>query len=397
MKNNHAHEPITLELIQILERDPETKYLLMKSIEMGHKTNPDPATNPVDSLDSYYSFIDHVVKAMPWEIHPEGKFIKLYNRIDQGMGCLYYICEQQLGELSDHGYYHNSLLYHEPYRSWFIRLVQESGKYLDTEESWNDDYCRIARENPEFRLDDDLYEDPVNWKSFNDFFARYLKDPGKRPIAAPDDDHIVVSPADAVPQGFWRIDEDSRIIDPEHDPGHGITVKTALLKSIPALLGDSSYRYAFASGTLTHTFLDIHDYHRYHFPVSGTVKEIYSIPAHAAPGGVIIWDKELDSYHEYCSGDIGWQSAETRGVIILELNTGGYAAIIPVGMCQVSSVNFETEIVTGRTVRKGDPMGCFKFGGSDIIMIFSEDAGFTMTAEPGVHIDTGSAYGILKG
>ena len=394
--NKENYLPITQDLIRLVEENGELEHLLKKSILQAKETNPDPLTNPVDSLESYYAFLDRSVQAMPWEIHPEGVFTTLYDRIDQSMGCLYYICEQPLDELSGKGYYHNSLLYHEPYRSWFIRMIQECGRFLETPDSWNEQYFLTALANPDFHLGDGLYEDPAEWKSFNDFFARRLRDPSLRLIASPEDDHVVVSPADAAVQAFLRIDAESRIIAEEMDYGRGIAVKTATLSNIPALLGDSQYAHAFANGTLTHTFLDVFDYHRYHFPVSGTVKEIYRIPGHVAPGGVIIWDKDLGKYKEYCSEDVGWQSIETRGVIVLELNTGGLAAILPVGMCQVSSVNFEPEIVPGKAVRKGDPMGCFRFGGSNIIMIFSEEAGFTMTAEPFVHLDTGQAYGLLK-
>ena len=66
-------------------------------------------------------------------------------------------------------------------------------------------------------------------------------------------------------------------------------------------------------------------------------------------------------------------------------------------MCEVSSVNFEASVTPGAVVKKGDPMGFFLFGGSDIVMIFSEDAGFDLTAEQGIHIDMGMAYGRLLG
>ena len=41
---------------------------------------------------------------------------------------------------------------------------------------------------------------------------------------------------------------------------------------------------------MTHTFLDINDYHRYHMPVSGPVREVLLVPQDDAPGGVITWD-----------------------------------------------------------------------------------------------------------
>ena len=70
--------------------------------------------------------------------------------------------------------------------------------------------------------------------------------------------------------------------------------------------------------------------------------------------------------------------------------------MIPVGMCMVSSVNFEKTVTEGAQVKKGDPLGHFMFGGSDIVMLFSKDAGFTMTAEALVHGNMGNAYGVLQ-
>ena len=65
-------------------------------------------------------------------------------------------------------------------------------------------------------------------------------------------------------------------------------------------------------------------------------------------------------------------------------------------MCQVSSVNFEPAVRPGVHVNKGDPMGFFLFGGSDIIMIFSEDLSFELTAQPGNYILVGEALGTIN-
>lgn len=387
------HEDITWDLIILAEHDQELKGMLEKSILQAKKMNPDPDMNPVSDLESYYDFIDFCYKCMPWEICPSDRFVTLYDRIDQGMGCLYFICDQPLDELEDRGYYHNSLMYHEPYRSWFIRFLSETGQYLSTEASWNEEYYQNALENTDFHLNDDTYESPENWKSFNDFFARRLKDPSLRPIAAPEDESVIVSPADAVPQGIWKIDENSKIIGDEVQEKDGISIKTGELTDVSVLLGESEYRNAFRNGAVTHTFLDVNDYHRYHVPVSGTIRDVLLIPQDDAPGGVITWDKENNKYVEYYSGQIGWQSIETRGVVVIETDSGGFVAIVPVGMCQVSSVNFEDTIVKGAKVKKGDPLGYFLFGGSDIVMIFSEDLRFDLTAEKDEHILMGNEYG----
>ncbi|MDN3671399.1 phosphatidylserine decarboxylase [Echinicola jeungdonensis] len=120
-----------------------------------------------------------------------------------------------------------------------------------------------------------------NWKTFNQFFARHLKSPDQRPIASPDDPSVVAAFADSRPQGVWDIDGNSEIISKE-----GVPVKSARVQSIPELLGkESAYKNAFAKGTFTHSFLGISDYHRFHFPMSGTIKEIRVIPG-VNPSGV---------------------------------------------------------------------------------------------------------------
>ena len=60
----------------------------------------------------------------------------------------------------------------------------------------------------------------------------------------------------------------------------------------------------------------------------------------------------------------------------------GIVAVIPIGMCQVSSVNM---IATkGSNLLKGDEFGYFLFGGSDIIVLFQKGI------DP--QIPTGSQY-----
>ncbi len=390
------HEEITWDLILIAEHDASLKKLLIKSIDQAKALNPDINTNPVTDLESYYAFIDRCYRAMPWEIDPTEEYDSLYDRIDQGMGCLYFVCDQPLEELADKGYFHNSLMYHEPFRSWFIRFLSASGMYLSTEESWNGEYYKNALANEDFHLKEGLYESPDNWKSFNDFFARKLKDPSVRPISGEGDDTVVVSPADSVPQGVWQIDAESNVIADEPEEQAGLRIKTGTLTNVSVLLGGSAYADAFANGTMTHTFLDINDYHRYHFPISGTVKEVLLIPQDDAPGGVITWDAEQKRYKEYFSEVFGWQSIETRGAVIVETESGGLAAIVPVGMCQVSSVNFEENVIPGAQVKKGDPLGYFLFGGSDIVMIFSEDLNFEFTAQVNSHMNMGNAYGTIR-
>lgn len=53
-----GHKPITEELINLVEENPEIGSMLEASIAKAKEINPDPMTNPVQSLLEYYDFID---------------------------------------------------------------------------------------------------------------------------------------------------------------------------------------------------------------------------------------------------------------------------------------------------------------------------------------------------
>jgi phosphatidylserine decarboxylase precursor len=369
-----THEPITQQLITMMDHNTELKTLLFDSIESAKKNNPDRLMNPAQSLEEYYAFIDWATKAMPWSILQNLPYSSLYDQIDQSLDYFYYINDQPLAELKSRGYYNNSLQYHEPYRTWLINFVKEWGLYLSTEASWNNDYYQKALADETFGLQKGWYEDPSRWKTFNDFFARYLKSPDRRPIASPDDPSVISSPADSKPQGVWKIDRNSNI-----EQKNGVRIKSTLFKSVAALIGeDSAYKNAFANGTLTHTFLDVNDYHRYHFPIGGTVKEVRIILSDDAVGGITTWDAKSKKY-VLESSTPGWQNIETRGCVIIETKEYGLVALLPIGMSQVSSVNFEKAVAVGNAFKKGDMLGYFLFGGSDFVILFQNKVSFSLT------------------
>ena len=395
MKKDAKHRPITLELIELL-KDEKLKEMMDDSIALARKANPNTDSNPIFQTEDLFSFIDRLDGCMPWLICPSKEYSSLYMRLDQGMGFMYFFFDQPLKQLEDKGYFHNSLIYHEPIAGWFRKLVKQMGLFLDSEASWNEEYYQIALANEEFGLKEDLYEDKENWKSFNDFFVRRFRHPSRRLIGSPNDPAVIVSPADASCQGLWRIDENGIVELKGDESQNGIAIKTGTLRDIAVFLAPSSYKDCFHGGFLTHTFLDINNYHRYHFPVSGAIKEVLRIDGAIAPGGVITWDEERKRYYEYFSELFGWQSLESRGLIIMEMDAGGLLAISPIGMCQVASVNFEEEVKVGCHVKKGDPMGYFKYGGSDIVMIFQKDSDFTLSVKENTFLKVGEEYGKVK-
>lgn len=390
-----GHTPATQQFITMVEHNSELKKMLVESIAKAKKINPDKVTNPAQNLEEYYTFVDWAAKAMPWSILPNLPYSKLYDQIDQSLDYFYFINDQPLPELKNKGYYNNSLQYHEPYRTWMILFTKAWGKYLSQEGSWNNEYYKKALEDERFGLSKGWYEDPANWKTFNDFFARYLKSPDQRPIASPDAPSIIASPADSKPQGVWKIDKNSNIA-----PGKGVSIKSKVFNSIAELIGEgSAYRNAFANGTLTHTFLDVNDYHRYHLPIGGTIKEVRIIQSDDAVGGITTWDAKNGKY-ALDANTPGWQMIETRGCVIIETKEYGLVALLPIGMSQVSSVNFENNVKVGNTLKKGDMLGYFLFGGSDYVMLFQSKVDFKLTVPQAgdktyKHVLMGEKYGKL--
>jgi phosphatidylserine decarboxylase len=69
----------------------------------------------------------------------------------------------------------------------------------------------------------------------------------------------------------------------------------------------------------------------------------------------------------------------------------GLVAVLPIGMTQVSSVVITAEV--GVTVRKGEELAYFQFGGSDIILLFEAKSNVSITAQAGTHYKMGTRIG----
>jgi phosphatidylserine decarboxylase len=392
------HEPITLELKMLIKNNPQIEGLLEKTIATAAIVNADKTTNPVRNIDDYYKYIDRISKALPEDIllsyKKKEKKLPVHEQMIQGLCYIAFLVNRPLPELEDKGLFKNSIQYYEPFASWLRHFAIVWGQYLDTDASWNERIYQEIEADPEFNLGDGTYESEDNWHTFNQFFSRRLSLPSRRPIASPDDPAVIVSPADSVPQGEWPINADSKI-----EIKDGLKVKMMTYYSVHELLrSDSEYRDAFAGGVLTHNFLNVNDYHRYHFAVGGTVKEKGIIIRNTTAD--IAWDEEKGKYVP--TDSIGWQFTHTHGYVIVDTGEYGLVALIPMGMSQVSSVNFEDTVKVGAELKKGGMLGYFLFGGSDFILLFQEKAGFELTAPMEneteyKHILMGEEYGRMGG
>ena len=400
------------ELKDILEKDKNLKALVEKSIAKAKEINPDRVTNPAQTLEEFYTFVEASLTKMPWDILDKNFYEverkdpqDLAFRTDQCIIYPYWLLDIPLDELKDNGKFYNSVEYLDPIAKWLTTYCNEWKEFLDSKKSWGPESLKIFQDEKSFRLEKGEYEDSSNWTTFNEFFSRKLKG-NSRPIDKIDDDSIIVTPVDSLPQGEWNISEEGKFFADPIEDDHGVILKSSCFISIEQLLGEKCKQYAknFYGGKLTHSYLHYNDYHRYHFPISGTVLEAEIITPAPLVGGIVYWDTKTKSY-VLKSNTLSWQAFETRGVVILETCVG-LVALLPIGMGQVSSVNYEPNVKKGLKVKKGDPLGYFLFGGSDFVMIFEKQAEFKLTVEKGgavggygagyQHRMMGEEYGIVK-
>jgi phosphatidylserine decarboxylase precursor len=334
---NMKHQPIVEELISILEVRPELKGALEESIAKAERLD-------TPTLTAYYQFLDEMVTMIPTDRNLLPKCLEFYYLIDQS----------SQGKLQED----------DLFQQWTLKFIEDWGNFLDTTESAEG--LETLYTDPIYQIDD-YFRGPSGWLTFNQFFARQVR-PGKRPIDGLCDDSVIVSAADSVFHGQWDIDQDSQI-----------TVK-GLEWSVHELLDGSPFQDRFKGGMYMHSYLSAHDYHRFHVPVRGVVREVRNIP------GRVILDviKKEDGSLDMTDGDT-YQLTQQRGLIIIE-SPLGLVAVLPIGMGQVSSVNLTAQV--GATLAKGEEFGYFTFGGSDIIIMFEANK-VKVTAQVGTHYNQG--------
>lgn len=314
------HQPVVHELATLLEQRSSLQQALVAAIDSAELKG-------IQDIGGFYSYLDELLTWVPVEREFVPKLLNFYYIVNQAPG-------DQLNK-------------DEQFNQWMKRLVQVYGEFLDTPASAAG--IESFASKPNYNIDD-YFVGPSGWLTFNQFFAREIR-PGKRPVAAPRDDRVIVSPADAVFMGSWPIDENSNI-----------TVK-GVNWEIAELLEGSPYKDAFNGGLYMHSFLYVDDYHRYHVPVAGQVKEIRNISGNVY---MDVFRKE-DGSLDVVDGDT-YQFNQERGLVVIDSPELGLVAVLPIGMSYVSSVNLTPE--TGAELRKGDQFGYFLFGGSDIVLLF---------------------------
>lgn len=205
--------------------------------------------------------------------------------------------------------------------------------------------------------------EPSDFRTFNEFFIREIKD-SARPICEKNNNDIIVAPADCV----INMIVDDLALETQ------IPVKTVSL-SVKELLNNSIYAERFVGGTAVSCILMPNTYHRYHSPVAGQV-----IESNDDVLGEYFGIKDFpDLLHK---GDVGYGYDYSvfehfrRGYLIIETANYGLVGMVPVGLNTIASVVFEDKykrIKSGESpqpIEKGEEVGYFKYGGSLNILLF---------------------------
>jgi phosphatidylserine decarboxylase len=215
---------------------------------------------------------------------------------------------------------------------------------------------------------DEFAKSPFDYKTFNEFFYRALK-PGARPIAA--GEKVAVFPADGRHLGFG---------DVAASPGFYVKGATFTLAE---LFKDDALAQTFAGGSMLISRLCPVDYHRFHFPVSGTPAESRRID------GWLYSVSPVALRH-----NLRYLVANKREITLIDSPQFGTVAMVEVGATNVGSI--QQTFVPGRPVQKGDEKGLFAFGGSCVITVFQRGRirfDDDIVAESAQHIETYAKIG----
>ncbi|MCM1355374.1 MAG: phosphatidylserine decarboxylase [Staphylococcus sp.] len=368
------YSPVVQELADLIkENNWEDKFNQAIAKVVSYKI---PGLSDMTSIEDYLNYLEAYIHWVPAE-NKEGSHV--YQHLFRSF---FLLDQEPVKSLQTPCAPADQMPPLSPLSKWMVDYCYAIGDWLDSPESITDDSVKSFYESAVYNMDEYL-EPRGGWKTFNQMFARHVK-PGYRPIAAIDDDKIIVHPADACFGGQWEIRPDTHV-----------RIK-GLDWSIDELLEGSPYKDKFKGGMWCHSFLSWTDYHRQHAPLSGIVREARVIQGACYVDLVAVPDKvnpatnQVEAWRATAPDQAGYEFMQTRGLIVLETKYG-YVAILPIAMPQVSSVVITAE--EGVALKKGDEISYFQFGGSDIVYLFSANMNVSMSAHLGTHYKVGTKIG----
>lgn len=232
-----------------------------------------------------------------------------------------------------------------------------------------------AKETYKFDLWQKDSETLPYWSSWNSFFTRQFKDPAKeRPIASPETNKVLNCANDgSLFRWDWQVKADNTYWFKDMD----YSLRDILSSPDPdqqAIIDKFDLVNVFDGGYVFQTYLNPYNFHRWWAPANGTVLfDPISIPG--------------AYFNKLILPDFGGATTESlpylaevnaRGLLVIDTHDYGRVCCIPLGMSEVSTISFCDTMKAGTTVRKGDEMGMFNYGGSSFVIILENLPGKQM-------------------
>ena len=179
--------------------------------------------------------------------------------------------------------------------------------------------------------------------SFNDFFIRELKSNARK---IDTNKNVLISPADGKIFAYQNIDKQDFIVK-----GYKFNVQD--------FLNNNKLSINYKNGALIIVRLCPTDYHRFHFPVDGTILENKKIEGDLYSVSPIALRKKIEILCQ-----------NKREYTVIKTKNFGNIIMAEVGATMVGSI---IQTYKNQNIKKAEEKGYFKFGGSTIVLIFEKD------------------------
>jgi phosphatidylserine decarboxylase len=200
----------------------------------------------------------------------------------------------------------------------------------------------------DINMEDFEPSDYKEYENFNDFFTRKLSS-NSRPISHINNSKIAVSAADCRLTVFDNIEESKKL----WIKGKNFT--------LDKLIQDENLANEFIGGSIASFRLSPQDYHHYHSPIDGIVEYWKSIPGTYFGVNPFIINSDLDIL-----------DMNARSIVVIRNPIWGKILYIPIGAELVGSVQITDNVKNKGKIKKGEEIGMFSYGGSNVIIVFEK-------------------------
>ncbi|WP_103070431.1 phosphatidylserine decarboxylase family protein [Aquimarina sediminis] len=359
-----SFSPSVLKMQEVLETNGVARMYVTQMLEQSKGKTRSGTFGRITSIKKLLTVINHIINRAP-KFNPNPR---LTGADTFPLSSLF--TEMMATEAGE------SAFRNEAFNDTITGVLQEWCDYLDSEKST---YVLNEGENGWLSPLGQKYTDLDNFvvpnrnaphfgfTSYNSFFHREIK-PELRPISAPDDKKVIVSPNDG---SVFQIA--SNIQKSTDFWAKGQTY------SLINILNNSPYVNDFIGGDMVQTFLSGNDYHRFHAPIDGTILKTEIVQ------GLTFSQRNSEKEPGAGTESLGYEaSVNTRGLVYIQSDDEviGKVCVIPIGITEISSVRFGEHITEGAKVKKGDELGRFSYGGSTLCLLFQPNAIKNFVVQP---------------